>query len=130
MSATFDLHALNDELIPAPPPLGNELGVCEGAPHAIARRVEDALHTDFAIAGRGERRLFGCGHHDQSPLVRSRNSSSRLKRASSISSCFASHAASLVKRRGPSMQCPPGQPSLFEQVPRLPAPARASSFRS
>ena len=52
VSAALDLHALDVELVTAPPPLRDELGLGAGAPHALARRVEDALDADLAV-GRG-----------------------------------------------------------------------------
>src|SRR5450432_4230507 len=57
MPATLDLHALDVELVPAPPPLGDELRICEGPPDALARGVEDALDVNFAV----RRDHDGCG---------------------------------------------------------------------
>ena len=55
VAAALDLHLLDDELVAAAPPLRDERRVGHRAPHAFARRVEDALDADLAV-GRGRDR--------------------------------------------------------------------------
>src|SRR4029077_19202669 len=88
MAAALNLHALDDKLVPTTPPLRHELRVGECSPHALTRRVEHALHTNFAIArggyGRGAGGVSHGRAHDCAPLVRSRNSPRLSRRASCI----------------------------------------------
>jgi CBS domain-containing protein len=84
MASALHLHAFDVELVTASPPLGDEGRVGHRAPHLFARRVEDSLDADFAIGGRGDGGLPDCLRHRASPLVCSRKSASRSKRASTI----------------------------------------------
>ena len=107
VAAALDLHALDHELVAAAPPLRDQRGVGHRAPDALARRVEDALDADLAV-GRGRDRGRSAGMVVRvvmaSPFVRSRNSPSRSKRASSICRYFSIQAA-LVRpaAAGPSL---------------------------
>ena len=44
------LVLLDDELVAPSPPLRHEGRVGHGAPHALARGVEDSLHADLAVS--------------------------------------------------------------------------------
>src|SRR5713226_1004132 len=106
--APFYLHALDDELVAASPPLSDHLRVSERLPNARAGRVEDALDANLTIGGGGYPRScdggLPCRAHDWAPLVCSRNLPSRSSRASNICRCFAIQAVSISSRRRPSLQ--------------------------
>jgi hypothetical protein len=52
VAAAVRLELLDHELVAAPPPLGDEVGVGHGAPDALARSGEDALDADLAVGWR------------------------------------------------------------------------------
>lgn len=83
-AAGLHLHALDRETVAAAPPLRHQLRLGHRTPDALARGVEDALHTDLGAARRAQR-VGGIlrPRHRGSSFVRSRNAPSRSNRASS-----------------------------------------------
>src|SRR5690606_15607603 len=106
VSAAFNFHLLDHQLVTPAPPLGDQRRIRIGTPHPLPRRVEDALDPELPLTRPRHRRpVLHRRVHSSIPWIRSRKASSRLRRSSTICLSSRIHAASSSNRFGPRRQC-------------------------